>query len=86
MQSGIAYFSPQFTEAEEMGEPLREALGESVIVAVYPEENRIMVKGTADDLRLASEAIRQLDRPRPQVRITAMIYDVSLKEVRTVGN
>jgi general secretion pathway protein D len=85
VQSGIAYFSPQFTEAEEMGEPLREALGESVIVAVYPEENRIMVKGTPDDLRLASEAIRQLDRPRPQVRITAMIYDVSLKEVERLG-
>ncbi len=85
VQPGIAYFSPQFTEAEEMGAPLREALGESVIVAVYPEENRIMIKGAADDLRLAAEAIRQLDRPRPQVRITAMIYDVSLNEVERLG-
>ena len=37
-QSGIAYFTPQFTEAEEMSEPLQLALGEGVIVAVYPEE------------------------------------------------
>lgn len=85
LHSGIAYFTPQFTEAEEMSEPLREALGENVIVAVYPEENRILVKGAEGDLRLASEAIRQLDRPRPQVRITAMIYDVSLKEVQRLG-
>ena len=84
-QSGIAYFSPQFTEAEQMAEPLQTALGEAVVVAVYPEENRIMVKGTAEDLRIASEAIRQLDVPRPQVRITAMIYDVSLGELEKIG-
>ncbi len=84
-QSGIAYFSPQFTDAEQMAEPLQLALGESVIVAVYPEENRIMVKGTPDDLRLASEAIEQLDVPRPQVRITAMIYDVALGEIERLG-
>lgn len=84
-RSGIAYFTLQFTEAQEMAQPLSEALGDSVVVAVYPEENRIMVKGTAEDLRLASEAIEQLDRPRPQVRITAMIYDVSLKEIERLG-
>jgi type II secretory pathway component GspD/PulD (secretin) len=84
-QSGIAYFTPQFTEAEQMAEPLQLALGESVVVAVYPEENRIMVKGTPDDLRLASEAIAQLDVPRPQVRITAMIYDVGLGELEKLG-
>lgn len=85
VQSGIAYFTPQFTEAEEMGESLREALGDGPIVAVYREENRIMIKGTPDELRLASEAIAQLDKPRPQVRITAMIYDVSLKEIERLG-
>lgn len=84
-ESGIAYFSPQFTEAEQMAEPLQTALGANVVVAVYPEENRIMIKGNADDLRIASEAIRQLDVPRPQVRITAMIYDVSQGELERIG-
>lgn len=83
--SGIAYFTPQFTEAEEMAIPLQAALGDSVVVAVFPTENRIMIKGSAADLRLATEAIEQLDRPRSQVRITAMIYDVSLKEVERLG-
>jgi general secretion pathway protein D len=84
-RSGIAYFTPQFTEAEQMATPLQSALGDHVIVAVFPTENRIMVKGSAADLRLATEAIEQLDRPRSQVRITAMIYDVSLKEVERLG-
>ncbi len=85
VQNGIAYFTPQFTEAEEMSEPLREALGETVVVAVYPEENRIMVKGPTQQLQLARQAIEQLDVPRQQVRITAMIYDVSLAEIERLG-
>ena len=84
-ESGIAYFTPQFTEAEEMSAPLQMALGPNVIVAVYPEENRIMIKGSSEDLRIASEAIQQLDVPRAQVRITAMIYDVSLGELERIG-
>ncbi|QDT07116.1 Type II secretion system protein D precursor [Rubripirellula lacrimiformis] len=83
--SGISYFTPQFTEAEEMAESLREALGEGVIVAIFAEENRIMVKGTPADLRLANQIIEQLDKPRQQVRITAMIYDVSLTELEKLG-
>lgn len=85
VQSGIAYFTPQFTEAEQMSEPLTAALGENVVVAVFPEENRIMVKGDPAQLKLAKEAIAQLDLPRPQVRITAMIYDVGLSELEELG-
>jgi general secretion pathway protein D len=84
-RSAIAYFSPQFVEAEDMQESLQMALGDQVIVAVFPAENRIMVKGSAADLQLATEAIDQLDRPRSQVRITATIYDVSLSEVERLG-
>ena len=84
-QNGIAYFTPQFTEAEEMTESLQAALGDNVIVATFAEENRIMVKGSSEELRLAAQAIEQLDVPRAQVRITALIYDVGLKELEKFG-
>ncbi|TWT93588.1 secretin N-terminal domain-containing protein [Neorhodopirellula pilleata] len=58
---------------------------EGPIVAVYKEENRIMVKGTPEELSLAAEAFQQLDLPRAQVRITTMIYDVGLKELEALG-
>ncbi|MGB7327431.1 MAG: secretin N-terminal domain-containing protein [Rubripirellula sp.] len=83
--AGIAYFTPQFTEASELAEPLRETLGESAIVAVYTQENRIMVKGTPAELQTATEIVTQLDVARQQVRITAMIYDVSLSELEEIG-
>ena len=82
---GISYFTPQFVEAEEMAVPLRETLGESAIVAVFSQENRIMVKGTPAELQMAQEIIVQLDMPRQQVRITAMIYDVGLAELEKLG-
>lgn len=81
----IQYFTLQFTEAEQMAVPLQQALGEQVVVAVYPEENRLMIRGTSADLALAQDAISQLDRPRSQVRITAMIYDVGLGELQNIG-
>ncbi|MFG0289817.1 MAG: secretin N-terminal domain-containing protein [Rhodopirellula sp. JB044] len=100
----IAYFTPQYTEAAEMGVSLSEALGSGVvastpdasspaaaansdapIVAVYEEENRIMVRGTPEQLTLAAEAFQQLDVPRAQVRISALIYDVNLEELESLG-
>lgn len=83
--SGVSYFSPQYTEASELALPLQQALGDQVNVAVYAQENRLMVRGTPDDLQLAAEIIAQLDRPRAQVRITAMIYDVNLTELEQLG-
>ncbi|MCM2371723.1 type II secretion system protein GspD [Aporhodopirellula aestuarii] len=95
----IAYFTPQYTEAAEMGVSLSAALGngnavstnastsavDPPIVAVYEEENRIMVRGTAEQLSLAAEAFQQLDVPRAQVRISALIYDVTLEELESLG-
>ncbi|MEM9587598.1 MAG: secretin N-terminal domain-containing protein [Planctomycetota bacterium] len=82
---GIAYFSPQYINVENLAEPLQAALGDLVVVAVFPEENRVMVKGSPADLRVAEEALKQLDVPRPQVRITALIYDVGLRELEQLG-
>ncbi|KLU06823.1 General secretion pathway protein D [Rhodopirellula islandica] len=81
----LIYLTPQFTEASEMRESLQEALGEGTIVAVYEAENRIMIKGNRAQLDLASQAFKQLDVPRAQVRITALIYDVSLEELEMLG-
>src|SRR6056297_1325269 len=81
----IRIFRLDYTEAEHMQESLEAILADNATVAVYVEENRVMVRGDARQLRIAEEAIRQLDRPRPQVRITALIYDVSIEEVERLG-
>nr|WP_233215678.1 secretin N-terminal domain-containing protein [Rhodopirellula bahusiensis] len=85
MATELIYLTPQYTEASEMRESLEAALGEDAIVAVYEAENRIMVKGNRAQLQLASQAFKQLDVPRAQVRITALIYDVTLAELEELG-
>jgi general secretion pathway protein D len=79
------YFAPQFTAAADLEPSLIAVLGDSASVSVVVNENRIMVWGTADQLRLATEVIRTLDIPRPQVRISALIYDVELRRGEQLG-
>ena len=82
----VAYFTLQYTEAETLSLPLAQAFDSTTVkIAVYKEENRLMVLGTDDQIATATAMIEQLDRPRSQVRITAMIYDVELGEVRNIG-
>ncbi len=85
VENSIAYFTLQYTDAETLAVPLKDALSNTTVIAAYPEENRLMIKGTPDELRIATEAITQLDIPRQQVRITALIYDVSLEEIERLG-
>ncbi len=79
------YFAPQFTAAADLEPALVAVLGDSASVSVVANENRIMVWGSAEQLRLATEVIRTLDIPRPQVRISALIYDVELRRGEQLG-
>ncbi len=54
-------------------------------VSIVPEENRLVVIGTAQELAMVDQVVRQMDIPRLQVVITAFIYDVSLQDMEKVG-
>jgi general secretion pathway protein D len=54
-------------------------------VATMPRENRLVVVDFASNLDMARKLLERLDRPRPQVRITALIYDISLQDVEQLG-
>ncbi len=48
-------------------------------------ENSLVVFGDTATLRRAELLMQQLDRPRPQVRITGYIYDVDVGELERLG-
>jgi general secretion pathway protein D len=54
-------------------------------IATMPRENRLLVVDYAANLEMARKVIARIDRPRPQVRITALIYDLSLQDVEQLG-
>lgn len=81
----IAYFSPRYTQATSLREPMETFLDPGSKIVVVETENRIAVIGTAADLKMARAIFEELDQPREQVRITALIYDVNTQELEKLG-
>ena len=80
-----AYFDLNFLKAEGVASQLQSLLNPTGRISVFAKDNRVLVVDTVDRLKLVAQAIEQLDVPRPQVRIDALIYDASLEDIRHCG-
>ncbi len=81
----VGHFLPQFIKVESLREPVESVVGTEGKASVIVEENRLVVLGTREELAVIEKIVAQLDVPRPQVRITALIYDVSLEDMERLG-
>jgi len=61
------------------------SFSEYVTVSGDERTNRLMLFGTADDLRQLKEIIAKLDFPLPQVRIEAVVVEVTLSNGESSG-
>ncbi|MFM7508295.1 MAG: secretin N-terminal domain-containing protein [Actinomycetota bacterium] len=50
-------------------------------IQAMPRENRLIVVDLPENIEMLRRVLVRIDRPRPQVRITALIYDLSLEDV-----
>ncbi|MEZ6134859.1 MAG: secretin and TonB N-terminal domain-containing protein [Pirellulaceae bacterium] len=75
---------PQFITAKDFESPLQMVIGNGTSSTIE-NENVIVVLGDAATHEKARQLLKQLDRPRAQVRITGYIYDVDLSEVERLG-
>ncbi len=81
----VAYFKTQFIPVDNAKEPLNAVLSQAGRVSTMPDENRMVVVDYASNLEMVRKVLERIDRPRPQVRITALIYDISLQDVEQLG-
>jgi general secretion pathway protein D len=81
----VAYFHTHFVPAANIEEPILSVLSPLGRVAIMPKENRLVVVDYAANLEMVRRVLARVDRPRPQVRITALIYDLSLQDVEQLG-
>lgn len=81
----VAYFHTQYIPVENAREPLTAVLSAAGRVATMPKENRLVVVDYASNITMVQRVLAKIDRPRPQVRITALIYDISLQDVEQLG-
>ncbi len=85
LQRKVAQFTPQYVKVITMKESLDSVLSKDGKAIVIEPENRIIVVDYPMNLEMASRVVQELDQARPQVRITAMIYDVSLEDLERLG-
>jgi general secretion pathway protein D len=85
MERRIVQFVPQFTKAPLIKESIDTILSKDGKSVAIESENRIVVVDYPPNLDLAAAVMRELDVPRPQVRITALIYDVSMEDLERIG-
>ncbi|MCA9125983.1 MAG: type II secretion system protein GspD [Planctomycetales bacterium] len=81
----VRIFRPQFVPASTLLESLRPLLSSAGLVSALEEEDKIIVSDTSEALERVEQALVQLDVPRPQVRIWALIYDCGIEDLEACG-
>jgi len=81
----VASFAPEFVAAASLKEALETALSADGKAAVLELEGRLVVTDHQERVELARQIVKDLDTPRRQVRITALIYDLSIEDIERLG-
>jgi general secretion pathway protein D len=81
----VGYFRTQHISAKTAEQALQAVLSKAGRATVMEKEDRLLVTDYADNLEMVEKVMRSIDRPRPQVRITALLYDISLQDIEQLG-
>ena len=81
----VAHFSTQYVSPADAKEALEVVLSKEGKVAVIDNERRIVVVDYPPQLAQVKSVLDQIDIPRPQVRIYALVYDISLEDLEELG-
>lgn len=84
-QIHVAHFDLQYVTPEEVKESVASILSKEGKVSVIPKDRRLVVVDHLSNLELVDRTLVRLDTPRAQVRITALVYDVGLKDLEQLG-
>jgi general secretion pathway protein D len=81
----VAYFRTQHISAKTAETALQAVLSKEGRVAVLEREDRLLVTDYTENLAMAEKVLLRIDHPRPQVRIVALMYDISLADIEQIG-
>ena len=81
----VAAFSPEFVAASSLLAAVETVLSADGKVAVVEPDGRLLVTDRQERIELARQVVKDLDIPRRQVRITALIYDLSVEDIERLG-
>ncbi len=81
----VAYFRTQYIPARSAEEALQAVISKSGRVGILEREDRLLIVDFPENIEMAKKVLERIDHPRPQVRISALIYDISLQDIEQLG-
>lgn len=84
-QLEVAYFRTHFVPAADAAQALDVVLSAEGRSAPVDGDDRLLVVDYPENIRMVEAVLTRLDRPRPQVNIKALIYDISLTDMEQIG-
>ena len=84
-QLKVAYLKTHYVAALDAVPVLQTVLSPSGRIAAMEKEDRLMLVDLPENLKMAGIVLERIDRPRPQVGIRALIYDISLQDMEELG-
>ncbi len=84
-QLEVSYFRIHFIDVEQARLLLTPVLSQFGKASSLMEERRLLVVDYPENLRMIETVLDRVDRPRPQVNIKALIYDISLNDLEELG-
>jgi general secretion pathway protein D len=81
----VGSFRTQYITAKAAQDALAAVLSKEGRCSIMEKEDRLLVSDYAENLAMVESVLSRVDRPRPEVRITALIYDLSLEDIQELG-
>ncbi len=81
----VRVFRPQYVKIATLQPAIENLISGDGRIALINNEDQILVADRPEVMNVIEEAVLELDQPRPQVRIWALIYDCSLEDVGRLG-
>ncbi|QDT11423.1 secretin N-terminal domain-containing protein [Planctomycetes bacterium K23_9] len=81
----VRVLKPQYVNATVLADAIAPLLSVAGKAAAIDLEDKLVVTDTAAHMQRIELALSQLDQPRPQVRIWAMIYDCGIEDLERLG-
>jgi general secretion pathway protein D len=81
----VLYYRTQYIPAKTAEQALQTVLSKAGKATALEHEDRLLVTDYSDNLEMVEKVLKSVDQPRPQVRITALLYDISLEDIERLG-
>jgi len=81
----VRVFQTQYVLPSILTQAIAPLLSQNGQVSPVELENKLVVADTAANVQRIAQALTELDQPRPQVRIWALIYDCSTADLERLG-